>query len=76
MRLSADGRTLQHNTINEHFVDIIDYMYIAEAEAKSELEERARIQKSVSYKEYLKKEEDLRNAAIKAREERNRLLEQ
>ena len=29
MRLSADGRTLQHNTINEHFADIIDALYVA-----------------------------------------------
>jgi SNW domain-containing protein 1 len=50
MRLSADGRTLQHNTINEHFADIVDSLYIAERQARSELEERAKIQKSVQYK--------------------------
>ena len=43
---------------------------------RAEIEERARIQKSVAYKEYLKKEEDLRNAAIRAREEKARLMEE
>lgn len=76
MRLSADGRTLQHNTINEHFADIVDSLYIAERQARSELEERAKIQKSVQYKEYLKKEEELRSAAVRAREEKNRLMEE
>lgn len=55
MRLSADGRTLQHNTINERFADIIDSIHIAERQARSELEERAKIEKSVNYKNYIKK---------------------
>ena len=29
MRLAADGRSLQHNSINESFADIIDSLYIA-----------------------------------------------
>lgn len=50
MRLGAEGRALQHNTINEHFADIIDSLYVAEKQSKLELEERARVQKSVDYK--------------------------
>jgi SNW domain-containing protein 1 len=67
MRISADGRMLQHNTINESFADIIDSLYVAERQAKTELEERAKVQRSVEYKEYLKKEESLRKAALEAR---------
>jgi len=55
MRLAADGRSLQHNSINENFADIIDSLYIAERQSKIELEERSKIQKSVDYKQYLKK---------------------
>lgn len=75
MRLAVDGRSLQHHTINESFADIIDSLYIAERQAKLELEERAKIQKSVDYKQYLKKEEALRNAALEAREEVKRINE-
>ncbi len=38
MRLGAEGRALQHHTINEHFADIIDSLYIAEKQSKLELE--------------------------------------
>ena len=76
MRLGADGRSLQHNSINESFADIIDALYVAERENKVQLEERARIQKSLDYKQHLKKEEILRNAAMMAREEGRRIYEQ
>ena len=76
MRLAADGRSLQHNSINESFADIIDSLYIAERQSKLELEERAKIQRSVDYKQYLKKEEDLRKAALEAREEYKKINEQ
>lgn len=55
MRLGADGRSLQHNSINEAFADNIDAMYIAEREHKLRLEERSKVQKSLELKEYLKK---------------------
>lgn len=56
MRLGADGRNLQHNSINEHFADIIDSLYMAERQSKIDLEERAKVQRSVEYREYLKRE--------------------
>lgn len=34
MRLAADGRSLQHNSINESFADIIDSLYVAERQSK------------------------------------------
>ncbi len=56
MRISADGRSLQHNSVNESFADVIDSLYVAERQAKIENEERAKVQKSIQYKDYLKKE--------------------
>lgn len=50
-------------------------MYLAEKQARSEIEERIKIQKSQRYKEYLKQEEEMREAALKARQEKKRLLE-
>ena len=76
MRLAADGRSLQHNSINESFADIIDSLYIAERQSKLELEERAKVQRSVDYNQYLKKEAELRNAALEAREEYKKINEQ
>ena len=35
MRISADGRSLMHNTVNESFADIIDSLYVAERQAKT-----------------------------------------
>ena len=29
MRIAADGRSLQHNTVNESFADVIDSLYVA-----------------------------------------------
>ena len=75
MRLGADGRSLQHNSINEAFADNIDAMYIAEREHKLRLEERSKVQKSLELKEYLKKQEALKEAAKQAREERQRIAE-
>lgn len=76
MRIAADGRALQHNSINENFADIIDSLYIAERQNKLELEERAKVQRSVAYNEYIKKEDELRRAALEAREQHRRIREE
>jgi len=73
MRLSADGRTLQENTINEKFAKLADSFYIAERKSRQDIEERNKIQKQMAYKEYLKKEEDMRQQAALAREEKNKI---
>lgn len=70
MRLSADGRTLQENTINEKFAKLADSFYIAERKSRQDIEERNKIQQQMAYKEYLKKEEDMRQQAALAREEK------
>ena len=74
MRLSADGRTLKQHTINEKFAKFADAMYIAEKQAFREIEERNQIQQSISYKDYLKKEDILRQKAKEAKEEKERVL--
>eukprot|EP01017_Pseudomicrothorax_dubius_P025976 TRINITY_DN2861_c0_g1_i6.p1 TRINITY_DN2861_c0_g1~~TRINITY_DN2861_c0_g1_i6.p1 ORF type:complete len:163 (+),score=17.66 TRINITY_DN2861_c0_g1_i6:310-798(+) len=70
MRVAADGRTLQSNTINERFASLTDALLIAERQARSEIEERNNIQKGVAYQNYLKKEAEMREAAALARIER------
>ena len=51
-----------------------DVYYLTERQARKEIEERNRLQKTLAYKEKLLKEEQMRDAAAKAREEKNRLL--
>lgn len=51
-----------------------DIYYLTERQARKEIEERNRLQKTLAYKEKLLKEEQMRDAASKAREEKNRLL--
>jgi len=53
MRLRADGRSLQHITINEKHSKVANSLYIAERESRKELEERNKIQKLISQKEFL-----------------------
>lgn len=75
MRLSADGRTLQQHTINEKHAKLANSFYIAEKQARKEIEERNKIQKTITYKEFLKQEEKMRDAAAQARSEKNKILQ-
>lgn len=74
MRLSADGRTLKQHTINEKFAKFADTVYIAEQQARRENEERNQIQQSIAYKDYLRKEDDLRKKAMEAKLEKEKIL--
>lgn len=74
MRLSADGRTLKQYTINEKFAKFADTVYIAEQQSRRENEERNQVQQSIAYKDYLKKEDDLRKKAIEVKLEKERIL--
>lgn len=76
MRLSADGRTLQQHTVNDRFAKLSDTFYIVERQARKEIEERNQIQKTMAYKEYMKQEERMKEAAAQARIEKNKILEQ
>ena len=51
-----------------------DVYYLTERQARKEIEERNRLQKTLAYKEKLQKEEQMRDAASKARDEKNRVL--
>jgi SNW domain-containing protein 1 len=75
MRLSADGRTLQQHTVSEKFGKLADAFYIVERQARKEIEERNKIQKTMAYKEYLKQEERMRDAAANARLEKTKIHE-
>ena len=65
---------LQH-TINEKHAKLANAFYIAEKQARKEIEERNKIQKTVAYKDFLKQEEKMREAAALARTEKNKILE-
>lgn len=69
-RLAADGRGLQEVTINDNFAKFAEALYIAERQAREEVEKRAQMVKKLSEKEKEAKESHLRALAQKAREER------
>jgi SNW domain-containing protein 1 len=75
MRLSADGRTLQQHTINEKFAKLTNAFYVVERQSRKDIDERNKIQKTMAYKEYLKQEEKMRDAASQARAEKNKIIE-
>ncbi len=74
MRLSADGRQLKQLTVNERHSQNVNALYMAERQARQELDERNKILQSISYKKFLLEEEEMRIKAKEAREEKNKLL--
>ena len=72
-RLAADGRGLQQVHINEKFAKMAEALYIADRKARDAVEARAQLEKKLAQKEKEKKEEQLRQMAQRAREERNGL---
>lgn len=70
MRLSADGRNMRDYTVSENFSKFADVLYMAEKQARQEIEERNRIQESIKMVDTLKKEQELREAAREAREKK------
>lgn len=74
MRLSADGRTLRQHTINEKFSNFADAMYITEQELRRSVEERNQIEQSNQYREFLKREDEMRLKAREAKEEKERAM--
>jgi len=69
-RLAADGRGLQSVHINENFAKLAEALYIADRKAREAVEMRAQIEKKLAQKEKEKREENLRQLAQRAREER------
>jgi SNW domain-containing protein 1 len=74
MRLSADGRTLKTPTVNEKFSHFTNALHLSEKQAKKELQEKARIQRTLKYREMQKKEEEMRQRAREAREEKDKIF--
>ncbi|XP_047494373.1 puff-specific protein Bx42-like isoform X2 [Penaeus chinensis] len=68
-RLAADGRGLQSVHINENFAKLAEALYIADRKAREQVEMRAQIEKKLQAKEQVRKEENLKELAKKAREE-------
>ena len=73
-RLAADGRGLAQVSINDKFAKLSESLYIAENQARAEVQERNRIKQHVAEQEKRKKEEELRDLAAQARIDRANLL--
>ncbi|EME32870.1 SNW/SKI-interacting protein [Galdieria sulphuraria] len=69
-RVAADGRGLQDVRINDKFAKFTESLYIAERNAREEVEKRAQLQKKLAEKEKEKREMELRELATRARNER------
>jgi len=59
----------------KNFGKLADAFYIVERKARQEIEDRNKIQKTMAYKEYLKQEERMREAAANARVEKIKIQE-
>ncbi|KAI8785029.1 SNW domain-containing protein 1 [Biomphalaria glabrata] len=69
-RLAADGRGLQGVHINENFAKLAEALYIADRKAREAVEMRVTLEKNKVKTIKEKKEQNLRQLAQKAREER------
>lgn len=69
-RLAADGRGLQEVQINDNFAAFSETLYLAERNARSELAARQDMQSRIEMKKREMKEQQLRELAAEAREQR------
>jgi len=70
-RLAADGRGLRdETTINSNFATLSESLYVAEQQARQEVRLRAQVQSKLAAQEREKREDELRQLAKQAREER------
>mmetsp|Transcript_26366 Transcript_26366/g.38949 ORF Transcript_26366/g.38949 Transcript_26366/m.38949 type:complete len:572 (-) Transcript_26366:125-1840(-) len=70
-RLAADGRGLRdETTINSNFATLSESLYVAEQQARQEVRLRAQVQSKLASQEREKREDELRQLAKQAREER------
>uniref|UniRef100_A0A3B0MVM4 Chromatin-binding protein, putative n=1 Tax=Theileria annulata TaxID=5874 RepID=A0A3B0MVM4_THEAN len=72
-RVQADGRRLREVVINDKFASLSESLFIAERTAREEVRMRNEIIREEKLKEAKKREEELRELAAKAREERHQL---
>lgn len=68
--MAADGRGLQQVHINEKFAKMAEALYIADRKAREAVETRTQLEKKLAAKEKEAKEQQLRQMAQRAREER------
>lgn len=70
-RLAADGRGLRDEaTINPNFATLSESLYVAERQAREEVRMRAAVQRRLAVQEKERREEELRDLALRARRER------
>ncbi|KAF5832739.1 GAMYB-binding protein [Dunaliella salina] len=69
-RLAADGRGLQQTVINDKFASLSESLFMAESKAREAIQMRSNIQRQLHEKEKAKKEAELRELAMRARNER------
>eukprot|EP00549_Striatella_unipunctata_P004316 CAMPEP_0118688070 /NCGR_PEP_ID=MMETSP0800-20121206/8723_1 /TAXON_ID=210618 ORGANISM="Striatella unipunctata, Strain CCMP2910" /NCGR_SAMPLE_ID=MMETSP0800 /ASSEMBLY_ACC=CAM_ASM_000638 /LENGTH=480 /DNA_ID=CAMNT_0006585303 /DNA_START=128 /DNA_END=1570 /DNA_ORIENTATION=- len=74
-RLAADGRGLREHTINPNFATLSESLYVAERQAREEVNMRAQVQKRLAMQEKERREEELRQLAQKARMERGGVIQ-
>lgn len=69
-RLAADGRNLMEHSINSNFANFAESLYVAERQAREEVNMRAKVRSKLAEQDATKREEDLRQLAMQARQER------
>ena len=75
-RLAADGRGLQDVTINDKFAQFAEGLHTADRHAREEVQQRAKMQQRLAEKEKEAKEENLRQLAMKARQDKEAAMAQ
>ena len=73
IRLANDGRNLRQYQANQNFAKFADILALTEKNVRKEIEERNKIAQSIQIAAAMKKEQELREAAKQAREERKSL---
>jgi SNW domain-containing protein 1 len=70
-RMAADGRGLAPTTVSDRFASLSEALYIAENQARAEIEARNQEKQFLLGKEKERREEELRQMAAQARESRD-----
>lgn len=61
---------MQESAINDNFAKMTEALYVAEQSARQAVEMRSKVQREIAAKEKEKKDRELRELAIKARQDR------
>ena len=74
IRLANDGRNFREYQANKNFAKFADVLNLAEKQVKAEIQEHNRIAQSIQIAAAMKKEQELKEAAKIARQERNSFI--